>query len=151
MNIYIASSWKNQHAVEMLTALLRAKGHNVLSFVEKNFGEAIVTDPNSVNYKTAKGMSFEDWCWSEHGQMAFNFDTQSATLSDLVIYLAPSGNDAAAEMGAAWAKGVPIFGLWAKGEPLGLMRRMVHQWFNDYSSLLNGVDVLQPPPNKKKS
>lgn len=145
MNIYIASSWKNQHAVEMLTALLRNKGHNVLSFVEKNFGEAIVTDPNAVNYKTAKGMSFEEWCWSESGQLAFNFDTQSATMSDLVIYIGPSGNDAAAEMGAAWAKGVPILGLWAKGTDLGLMRRMVHQWFTSYKDLLAGVDVLQKP------
>lgn len=66
-------------------------------------------------------------------------------MCDLLIYLGPSGNDASAEMGAAWAKGVPIFGLWAKGEQLGLMRRMVHEWFTDYKSLLAGVDVLQPP------
>ena len=30
MKIYIASSWKNVHAVEMLTALLRDKDHEVL-------------------------------------------------------------------------------------------------------------------------
>ena len=35
MKIYIASSWKNQHAVEMLTDILRYKGHDVVSFVEK--------------------------------------------------------------------------------------------------------------------
>ena len=29
MTIYIASSWRNQHAVEMLTALLRERGHTV--------------------------------------------------------------------------------------------------------------------------
>lgn len=29
-NIYIASSWKNQHAVQMLTSMLRRKGHEVL-------------------------------------------------------------------------------------------------------------------------
>ena len=40
MKIYIASSWKNQHAVEMMTDMLRDKGHSVLSFVENNFGEA---------------------------------------------------------------------------------------------------------------
>lgn len=62
MNIYIASSWKNQHSVEMLTALLREKGHTVLSFVEKNFGEAIVANPDFKDYKTAKGRSFEEWC-----------------------------------------------------------------------------------------
>lgn len=40
MKIYIASSWKNVHAVEMLTTLLRNRGHEVLSFVENNYGEA---------------------------------------------------------------------------------------------------------------
>jgi hypothetical protein len=35
MKIYIAASWKHQHAVEMLTVLLRERNHEVLSFVEK--------------------------------------------------------------------------------------------------------------------
>ena len=35
MKIYIASSWRNQHAVEMITEVLRSKGHNIISFVEK--------------------------------------------------------------------------------------------------------------------
>ena len=34
MKIYIASSWKNQHAVEMMTDKLRENGHKVISFVE---------------------------------------------------------------------------------------------------------------------
>lgn len=39
MKVYIASSWKNQHAVEMLTEKLRERGCEVLSFVENNNGE----------------------------------------------------------------------------------------------------------------
>ena len=31
MKIYIASSWKNQHAVQMMTALLRERGHEVVA------------------------------------------------------------------------------------------------------------------------
>ena len=34
MRIYIASTWKNQHGVEMLTAILREKGND--------FGEDIL-------------------------------------------------------------------------------------------------------------
>lgn len=34
MKIYIASSWKNQHGVEMLTKLLREKNHTVVSLNE---------------------------------------------------------------------------------------------------------------------
>lgn len=142
MRIYIASSWRNVHGVQMLTKNLRDAGHVVLSFVEKNFGEAIVTDARFKDYQTAQGMAFEDWCWSLSGELAFKFDIESATKCDLLIYLSPSGNDASAEMGAAWASGVPIFGLWSKGENLGLMRRMFTSCFSDFEGLLVAVELL---------
>ena len=48
----------------------------------------------------------------------------------------------AAEVGAAWAVGKPIVGLWAKSEQVGLMRHMV-TWFNNYRDLLNAIpDVI---------
>ena len=86
-------------------------------------------------------MDFNDWCWSERGERSFRYDTQGATEADLVIYIGPSGVDAWAEVGAAWARGKFIFGLWAKGEPVGLMRRMVSWWFGDYDELLKAVQV----------
>lgn len=128
--IYIASSWKNQHAVEMLTAELRAHGHEVASFVENNFGE----------FAKANQMGLEEWIQSEGGENAFIFDKAGAMCSDLVIYLGPSGNDAWAEIGAAHASGRTIFGLWSKGEQVGLMRRMVKRWCTDYKQLLKEVD-----------
>lgn len=133
MKIYIASSWKNQHAVEMLTEYLRRAEHEVLSFVENNHGE----NPNSsLNEKAyVKPVPFDEWCQSEDGTRSFRYDTKGATESDLVIYIGPSGTDAWAEVGAAWARGVPILGLWAKGEQAGLMRRMV-EWFANYRDLL---------------
>jgi hypothetical protein len=134
MRIYIASSWKNQHAVEMLTALLRERGHEILSFVENNHGENPNASANEQAYN--KPVPFDEWCAGEDGERSFNYDTCGATESDLVIYIGPSGTDAWAEVGAAWARGVPIVGLWAKGEQAGLMRRMV-EWYNDYRSLLN--------------
>ena len=67
------------------------------------------------------------------------FDTDAATTSDLVIYIGPSGTDAWAEVGAAWARKVPVYGLWAKGEPVGLMRRMMKRWFRDHRALLEAV------------
>lgn len=143
MKIYIASSWKNQHAVEMLTALLRERGHNVLSFVENNHGEnpnSATNERNHSNY--TKGVPFEEWCASPDGERSFDYDTRGATESDLVIYIGPSGTDAWAEVGAAWAGGVLILGLWAKGEQAGLMRRMV-TWFEDYVSLLAHLDGLE--------
>ncbi len=116
LTIYIASSWKNQHAVEMMTAMLRDRDHKVLSFVENNYGEGHGPD---------KPMSFEKWVETEQAENSFKYDTAGATKSDLVIYISPSGTDAWVEVGVAWGSGVPIIGLWAKGEPSGLMRKIM--------------------------
>ncbi len=139
LKIYIASSWKNQHAVEMLTALLRERGHTIFSFVENNHGENTGLD------KSGKAMPFDEWCASDRGQASFIYDTDGATKTNLVIYISPSGTDAWAEVGAAWASGVPIIGLWAKGEQAGLMRRMV-EWSNSYTEILQVVDMFAQTP-----
>lgn len=135
MKIYIASSWRNQHAVEMLTALLRDNHHEVVSWVENNYGE----DHNHVTKK----FSFEEWVTSPEANQSFQFDTDGATKSDLVIYLGPSGKDACAEVGAAWASGVPVIGLYAKGEDIGLMRKMMAQWCFRYTDVINSVQEYQ--------
>lgn len=133
MTIYIASSWKNQHAVEMLTALLRDRGHKVKSFVEQE---------GSAGH-FAK-LPFNEWVDSSDGQECFEYDTSGATDSDLVIYVGPSGIDAWAEIGAAWSRGVNIVGLWAKGEQVGLMRRMIPTWFPNYRELLKWFEEWAP-------
>lgn len=136
MKIYIAASWKHQHAVEMLTRMLRDRGHVVLSFVENNHGEG--------TGKTLDGkpVSFDEWVVSPRGEQSFEYDTQAAMTSDLVVYIGPSGKDAAAELGMAWARGVKILGLYAKGEDFGLMRRMI-QWCHGYVELLDCIDEAQ--------
>lgn len=134
MRIYIASSWKNQHAVEMVTDLLRQLGHEVASFVENNFGEG---------HGAEKPMDFEKWVHTEQAGRSFDYDTKGATESDLVVYISPSGTDAWAEVGAAWSRGVPIIGLWAKGEPAGLMRRMVN-WTDNFRDLLTAIGEYEP-------
>ncbi len=131
--IYIASSWKNQHAVEMLTALLRERGHEVLSWIENNYGE--------FHNHITKKMDFETWCNSPESDQSFRYDVTGATTSDLVIYLSPSGKDAAAEIGAAWAQGIPILGLYAKGEDFGLMRKMITEWHERYTDLIDAIDA----------
>jgi len=130
MQIYIASSWKNQHAVEMLTDILRAQGHEVKSFVENSFGES---------YKPDACVNFEEWIKSEHAQHSFKFDTKGATESDAVIYIGPSGCDAWAEVGAAWSRGIPIYGLISKDEQIGLMRFIVDLWSDDFREIAKAL------------
>ena len=131
MKIYIASSWKNVHAVEMLTSLLRDRGHTVISFVENNYGEANAMKP----------VDFEVWMKTSKAEQSFNYDTQGAKFADLVIYISPSGKDAAAECGIAWSNNVPIYGLYAKGEDFGLMRKMMTNWYDNYIDLLCDLPV----------
>lgn len=138
MKIYIASSWKNQHGVELLTAQLRTQGHEVISWIENNYGE----DHGHVSRK----VDFESWVNSEESLQAFKFDIIGATTSDLVIYYGPAGKDACAELGAAWNAGKYIVGLWAKGEDLGLMRLMVERWFSRVQDLLDHVASLSLVP-----
>lgn len=130
MKIYIASSWKNHHAVEMLTGMLEEKGHEVVSFVRA-----------AVDTEGRAGLQWdvEKWIASEDGLRKFQYDISGATESDLLIYIGPSGTDAWAEVGAAYGAGVTIFGLWSKGEQAGLMRRMVQAWFTDHRELLLAV------------
>lgn len=135
MKIYIASSWRNQHGVEMLTHLLRELGHEVISWVENNYGE------NPDNADNTKKVDFEAWVKSPESDQSFNFDTKGATECDLLIYYSPGGGgkDACCEMGAAYGAGVRIYGLWAKGEDLGLMRKMVDRWFTRFEDLLEAI------------
>ncbi len=133
MKIYIASSWKNQHAVELLTAKLREANHQVLSFVENNYGEG---------HAANKPMAFEEWVYTPQAARSFNYDVNGARYSDLIIYISPSGKDAAAEVGIAWASNRVIFGLHAKGEDFGLMRHLITEWFERYDELLLAVHLF---------
>lgn len=134
MKIYIASSWKNEHGVTMLTSLLRDKGHTVISWIENNYQEW--------HNNVTKKMSFEDWVNSENADQSFNFDINGAMYCDLLIYYGPAGKDACAEMGAAYGNGKIIIGLYAKSEDLGLMRKMVKVWCENIDSLLCNVDYI---------
>lgn len=53
-SIYIASSWKNEHGVTLLTKLLRQHGYDVVSWIENNHDENIDAAMNA-----GKPMNFE--------------------------------------------------------------------------------------------
>lgn len=135
--IYIAASWKHQHAVEMLTDILMGNNYDVKCFVRNCYQPDRTEADNNFD--------FESWVETPMADKCFKYDVDGATLSDLVIYIGPSGKDAAAECGAAWAKCVPIIGLHAKGEDFGLMRKMFTKWFDDYKDMIEYVNELLLP------
>lgn len=132
--IYIASSWKNVHAVELLTKELRTSGFEVISWVENNYGE-------NHNHVTKK-FDFETWVNSHDSDQSFVFDTTAAMTCDIFIYIGPAGQDASAECGLCYGQRlvgryIPMYGLWAKGDGFGLMRKMFDRWFERAEDLIN--------------
>ena len=130
MKIYIAASWKHEHAVELLTRELERMGHKVVSFVR-------VAGRVPTGFDLTPKL--DEWIASADGARKFAFDLKGATESDVVIYLGPSGADAWAEIGAAWAAKRTILALTAKGETIGLCRRMVTAWAPTIDILLEYV------------
>jgi len=134
MKIYIASSWKNEHGVQQLTESLRKQGHEVISWIENNYGE-------NHNHVTKK-MDFETWVNSPESDQSFKFDTEGAGTCHLLIYYGPAGKDACFEAGIAYGKGIPIIGLHAKGEDLGLMRKAI-SWVRTVKDLLEATKPIK--------
>jgi hypothetical protein len=130
MTIYIAASWKHQHAVEMLTALLEDAGHVVLSWLREGRPEEAFLSRREL----------EHFIYSAEGKRVFTFCASSAVGCNLVIYIGPSGCDAWAEVGAAYGRDVPVLGLLAKSEEVGLMRHMIRSWHRTVTDLLYAVE-----------
>lgn len=132
MRIYIAASWKHQHAVGMLGERLEEQGHEVLSWLRQGRPEEAFLSRRELT----------SFIRSPEGRRIFDFCASSALRADLLIYLGPSGCDAWAEVGAAYGAGRTIFGLLAKAEEVGLMRHMVRRWFNSVPELLRAVGEM---------
>lgn len=133
MKIYIAASFKHQHAVEMLTERLEAMGIEVLSWLREGRPEEAFLSKREL----------EAFIHSQEGERVFKFCATAATKADLVIYLGPSGCDAWAEVGAAYGTGVPVLGLLAKSEDVGLMRHMIKSWSSSVAELLAEVEAFR--------
>ncbi len=133
MDIYIAASWKQHVAVDLLAATLRARGHQVFAFTEQECAHLAV-DPG-------------DWFESQACQSVWQADMTACLGADLVIYIGPAGVDAWAEVGAAWGNGVPVLAVKAKGEAVGIQRKMVQRWHDNQASLLAHVDAMAASGN----
>jgi hypothetical protein len=116
----------------MLTAMLEDAGHAVLSWLREGRPEEAFLSRREL----------EHFIHSAEGKRVFDFCAGSATGCDALIYLGPSGCDAWAEVGAAYGRGVPILGLLAKSEEVGLMRHMVRSWHSSVADLLEAVEAI---------
>ena len=133
LEIYIASSFRNLHAVQMLAVSLREAGHTILDWTR-------LAPPirNNMPMPERKALLDSD----ERGEI-FDFCRAACGSADLVIYIDPAGQDAACEVGMAAASGILVFGLSSPLDAPGLiLSRAVSQWFTSVGALLAAVEVL---------
>ncbi len=110
MQVYIASSFKNVHAVRLLGKYMRQLGYTILDWTEK------ATPPDGLNSSQRR-----EWMDTDHGGEVFNFCAKSCMEADFLIYLGTSGQDAGVELGIAYALNIPILGIKGPLESAGLM------------------------------
>jgi hypothetical protein len=127
MKLYIAASFKNLHAVHLLRDYLRERGHILL-----DWSSLAPPLPESMLPETRRALLDSD----ERGDI-FDFCHKACRQAEAVIYLGPAGQDAAAEVGIAFASGVPVLGLAGPLEAPGLiLNRCVSRWFAQVGELL---------------
>lgn len=133
MKIYIASSARNMHGVQLLRDSLAALGHQVLDWTAYAPPLADHLSPE------ARRAALDS---DERGEI-FDFCANACLEADLLIYLGAAGQDAACEVGMAYAAKVPVLGLAAPTEKPGLiLTRAVKAWFQDARALLKYIQEL---------
>ena len=108
--IYIASSFKHLHAVQLLGRELRKQGYTVADWTLK------ATPPEGLNAAQRR-----QWMDTDHGGEVFAFCAKACMTADLVMYLGTAGQDAGVEIGMAHAAGRAVLGVRGPLEAPGLM------------------------------
>ena len=135
MKIYIASSARNLHGVQLLRDALIERGHNILDWTA--FAPPL---PEHLSPEERRRALDSD----ERGEI-FDFCSQACRQADALIYLGPAGQDAACEVGIAHTAEVPTIGLAAPTEKPGLiLSRAVNYWAKDVYDCLKMVDRIKP-------
>jgi hypothetical protein len=131
LSIYIASSFRNLCAVQLLRDALRERGHTVMDWTK-------LAPPLPEGMSPEKRRMVLDS--DERGEI-FVACSEACARVDLVIYLGQAGQDAACEVGMAYVSGTPVFGLAGPLEKPGLiLARAVTRWVGDCGELLEAVD-----------
>lgn len=118
MNIYLASSWKNEEKVKFLTKRLREMKLEVYDFTEN-------PTPNL--------------------DKKFDLNIDALNNADLVIGITPFGNDTWAELGIVYGHETPIMILSnpnASQELEGIMWKMFTDVFDDLEKMLTEVEEI---------
>ncbi len=110
LKVYIASSFKNIHAVRLLAKNMQSMGYEILDWTLK------ATPPEGLNASQRR-----EWMDTDHGGEVFVFCANACREADFIVYLGTSGQDAGVEVGIAFGSGKPVLGIRGPLESPGLM------------------------------
>ena len=115
MNIYLASSWKNEVIIKDLASLIRLWGHKVDCFCDDSTGRYVFHFSEVGDVKEIDAISFLQ---DKRSQRAFHEDKKMIDWADVVIMVLPCGKSSHLEAGYAVGagKGLFILGDFPKGE-----------------------------------
>lgn len=117
MNIYIASSWKNEKLVAMLAKHLRNEGHEVDAFVDASSGRYVFHFSEIGDASNIDAISFlKDY----RTQKAFKEDKKWLDWCDCCVMLLPAGKSTHLEAGYAKGQGKKLIIYQPDGFPMGV-------------------------------
>jgi hypothetical protein len=139
MNVYVASSWRNEQQPAVVAAL-RTAGHEVYDF----------RDPVSAFHWADIDPLWKDWSpWQfrealKHplARRGFNKDFEALEQADVCVLVQPCGISAHLELGWAVAAGLRTIVLLSSGEP-ELMYSMADQLAVSITEVVALLDALE--------
>lgn len=120
--LYICTSTRNMAAYHRLQQALELSRYEVLDWAR---------------FLPTPGPDFDRLKNEDPQGAAFAYCSRALGSADLVVYIGPSGCDASAELGIAFAAGVPVWGVLGPGEQPGVMiKGCVTRWFPNLDALV---------------
>jgi nucleoside 2-deoxyribosyltransferase len=133
-NIYLATSWKNEHYYRVLT-LLRDNGHEVYDFREKGFVFSSIA-PNLDLLTAAQQVELLK---NPIAQEAYDKDKAALEWADILVLLYPCGSDAHLELGYIAGQGKFTIVYINEGYVLGLMDKVCDKFVFSDAELIEAV------------
>ena len=143
MNIYVASSWKNQFFNDVVVALTQL-GHNVYDFRNpKTSFDWRHIDPDWEKWDYDQFIKYRAHPLALRG---FAHDSVALKACDACVMVLPCGDSSHIELGWAAGNGKSTFILWAPGTRADLMYSLADHVCPDLGSL---IELIGPGEDKE--
>lgn len=142
MNIYVASSWRNEQQPKVVDAI-RDIGHRVYDFRNPRVGDkGFHWSEIDIGWQTWTPLNYRDALRHPIAKAGFKADMDALEWCDAVVGVQPFGRSASLELGWAAGRGKLTILLLATGEP-ELMVKMCDHICCTLDDVLEILDGLQ--------